>query len=316
MVYGVLFALVFGNALLFAAPQLPNDQLTVAAEYYYSKYDYRQSLGLWNDILKQSPANLQALFRLAELRLLFTGRDASKETILGYLRTYGQKISPDTRKAIRQKLVSLQSIFLTETGQSLFLAGTSKAKQNDCPSATALLNQAIQHEGNHPDLLWERAKCEKLMSQYDKFYETLKLAFESNPLDSHILDSLSEAAVFFRDYPLVISLLKDSPPENETPIQKTALAIALQEKGEYTTAIEKWQHLLEQQKNNGVHPIVFFKMGQALVQQRNNSLEAVTFLERFLSSAKQKENCLVGGWDPFHTEEYLPAAEKMLAALQ
>src|SRR5208283_2885714 len=99
-------------ALLFAVPSSPESPLATAAEYYFSRQDYTQALGLWSEVLRRQPDSVDAALRVAELKMLSQGRQAASQTILSFMEAKGGLLSAEDRQRVTQRLGELQSTFL------------------------------------------------------------------------------------------------------------------------------------------------------------------------------------------------------------
>src|SRR5262249_28815452 len=158
--------------------------------YYYSRYDYKQAYTLWSEVLKKQPTNLPALFRVAELKMLFEGRPAGRDLILKFLLTESSGLTGDARKSVRDRLNELQRVFLTDRGQSLYLQAVARTRKKDCQSAFGFLNQAAALENGNIRILKEKFRCEKSLGLSDRFYETTHLALDNDPYDTEVVDNM------------------------------------------------------------------------------------------------------------------------------
>jgi tetratricopeptide (TPR) repeat protein len=293
----------------------PSDSLSIAAEYYFSRQDYNQSLALWSEVLKRRPDNLSAVYRVAELKLMFQGRVASRDVILGFLAGAGRNLNSDARRDIKLKLGELQSTFVTDDGQSVFLRALPKIRHGDCQGAMALLVQAAGAEGGNLRVLQEKARCEKTLGLYERFYESLRAAFDSDPFDESVRENLFEAYVYNGEMAKVIAMAKEGDSTLSLR-ERIAYAVALTESGAEAAALPILQNTIEQEKLTGVPPIVLYALGKAFAAKPDGLAEATSYLERFLGAAARPENTLINGWDPYRSAEKLEQAKKMLSSLK
>jgi tetratricopeptide (TPR) repeat protein len=306
-------------SILLQAPAraaVPADSLAIAAEYYFSRQDYPQALSLWSEVLKRKPDSVSALMRVAELKLLFGGRLASRDVLLGFLNSHGSSLPAESRLALRLKLGSLQSTFVTDEGQSLFLRALPKAQRQECAAALPLLTQAVGLEGGNLKVLHEKARCEKKLGLYPRLYETLKLAFDSDPFDVETRESLLETEIYFAEMANVVTSARRDPEAVLNARERTALAVALFETGAEAEALPLLQALVESEKTTSGSPILLYTLGRLFSGRSGGSGEAVSYLERFLSLAARPENTLIDGWDPYRCAEKLEPAHKLLASLK
>lgn len=293
----------------------PSDPLAIAAEYYFTRHDFRQSLTLWEGVLKRQPDNVAAVLRVAELKLMFEGRAATRETITHYLDLKGDALATEARRALREKLGQLQSTFVSDEGQALFLQALPKVRAKDCQGALPLLAQAAVLEKGSPKVLREKARCEKALGATDRLRDSLSQAAESDPYDSDILESLAETLDYAGAYDKSAALFDKEPDLARTVRQRTAYGVALAELGAAGKAIPILRGLLEQ-KETRVHPIVYATLGRLLAARGGSQAEATHYLERFVTAASRPENATFDGWDPYHTSEKLEPSQKLLASLK
>jgi len=294
----------------------PVDSLALAAEYYFSHHDYRQSLDLWSEILKRDPINEKALVRTSDLKLLLEGRASARDALLSVLDNPALFLSTDARKVLRDRLSILQNAFLTDEGQATYLQALPKIKRGDCAGALGLLNQAAIQEKGNVRVLREKARCELHQGLYVKYYATVQQAHENNPFDLEILDGLLEAEAYYREYPKIIALARKYPDDFRSLRQKMAYGIALVETGEDAAAVPLLQSVVEAQKSSVVSPIVLYALGRAFAKKPDTKAEAIGYLDRFLISGSRPEFLLVDGWDPYHSPERLEEAQKLVTSLK
>lgn len=282
-----------------------------AAEYYFSHYDYPQAFNLWSSVYQRQPENLVALFRLSELRLMFDGRPTVTKGILDYLTLHASALSRESRHLLRDKLADLQSAFLTDDGQSLFLQGLARARRGDCPTALSFFSQSDALEKGNLRVLREKAACERKTGAHDRNYATLKAAYELQPFDTEVLDGLSEAFSFYGENQKVLALFSSDSEAPRTRRQKLAQAIALLRSGVTAPALLQLQTLSEEK---GATPaIVSFELGKANAARADRKGQALENLKAFLSQMKVADPA---EWDPYHARERVAEAETLLAGLK
>lgn len=309
-------AVLIGSWLIVVSSALatPADPLALSAEYYYSKYDYKQAYQLWSEVLKRQPGNLPAFFRVCELKVMFEGRAACRDLGRTFLKQTAVPLNAEARRSVRDKLDQLQKTFLTDRGQSLYFQAIAKTRKKDCPAALPLLTQSLAFEKGNVRILKEKLRCEKSLGLTDKFYETTKLAYEGDPFDSEINDDLMELHAYQLDFAKVLEMRDADPDANRTPRFRLAAGIALFETGNASEALGELRAFNEQERQ--VHPIVWLTIGKILAQRPEAGAEAIPYLERFLSSAGRVEKTLIEGWDPYRSAEKTDEAKRLLASLK
>lgn len=291
-----------------------SDSAASTAEYYYSRNDYAQALSLWSEILRQKPDNLLAVIRVAELKLMFEGREASRQTILAFMSRPDGTLSSKERSQLREKSRSLQQLFLTDEGQTLYIQALAKIKEKDCAGALPLLGRAMTSEKGNLKVLLQKARCERSLALPKELQQTLKLAQESDPFDEEIADELAETLIYFGEYEAALSLLKTSAAQSPTLRHRVAHGVALMAAGQPEKAVPQFQRLVEQESRNGVPAVVYYVLGVALSKGTDTSAEAVFFLKRFLSSLSKES--VSAGWDPYRCQEKIEQVNKLLASLE
>jgi len=323
------------------------DPLLSAAEYYYDHQDYRQALRLYQEVLKHQPGSLSAVIKVSELKLMYDTRQSARDVLLQFIATQNSLLSADSRRALRDKVENIASLFVTDDGQTSFLQAMVEIKDKGCSGAIPLLNQAMQQEPGNAKVLREKAHCERQLGAYRPFHETLKLAVESDPFDPQLADSLSEADIYYEEFNKVIERYRLAPELLRSTRGRIALAIALEGTGARTEALTRLQALVSDQKPVVVHPVVWFVLGRLFAHLPEGGSESRLYLERFLASAVRPEpsasqgmltsavvkapaisagavisretlprDCLIDGWDPYRTEDKILAARKILEELR
>jgi tetratricopeptide (TPR) repeat protein len=313
--------LVILGGLALWVPRLPAiplaaDPLSLAADYYFSRHDYRQAFGLWSEFLRRHPDNVIALTRVCELQVMFEGHAASRATMMKFLGTRGNALSSDVKKNLKETLSSLQTLFLTDEGQSDFLRALPHVRGKDYQGALGLLDHALTLEKGNVKVLKQKARSEKSLLLFPQFYETIKTAYESDPFDDEIVEGLLEAHVYYQQFAEVAKIYQRDPESISLPRERLALAMALLERGAAREAFPIFQSLVTLEKPLQIHPIVWFGMGRILSAQADSQTEAATYLERFLGSVSRPESVLVDGWDPYHSNEKAVEAKALVATIK
>ncbi len=303
----VLLSVLFFPTNIFAL-----ESLRFASEYYYEKADYGQSISLWNELAKSEPTNLNALFRVAELKLIFEGRPSARSTLNSYFLLEG---SPLQDSVLKDRLKRILTIFLTDESQSLYLQAKQKMREKNFEGALTLLEQADQLENGNIQVLIEKARCEKALKAYENFYKTLRLAFQLNPLNESLLEELYEAGIYFGEAKRVLESHRQEWLIFGSSRYRTAYSVGLVEAGKNAEALPILQALVEKERFTSVHPIVFFMMAKVLSQKGNFHSGARYYLEKFLAASGRPERCAIDGWDPYKTTERVEDAKRLLSIL-
>ena len=94
----------------------------------------------------------------------------------------------------------MQDRFVKEESQSLYFQAIAKMKLQDFSQALILLNQALGLEKGNLLVLEAKAKSEKKMGFFSKYYQTLKTASEVAEVGQSWTENLLEAQYYFKDY--------------------------------------------------------------------------------------------------------------------
>lgn len=284
------------------------DSVSVAAEYYFHRHDYRQALQLWNEVYRKEPQNTRALLRLAELKLLVEGRESSRDLILTHLKLKNPGLNFDSRRALKERFVQLQQMFSSDSAQSAYLQAKPKILYKDFAGAILLLNQAIALDKGNPLVLKDRAFCELGLQQFEKYRETVRSAYESNPFDPETVERLMEIETFFRNYQAVLEITKNDTDVLHSWKNRQFHAFALMETRQWNEAISFFRRVVDEKKQ-ATPAIVFYGLGKSL-SEKGDWLEALTHLERFAQST------VPTAWEPFVLAERIDEAKKLIATLK
>ncbi len=300
------------SSLLFLATAsvAATDTSVQVADYYYARYAYRQALPLWLEVARKQPSNLSAVLRVAELKLLSEGREASRNWLRDFLTREGHSMSPESLQVVGARLTDLQETFLTDEGQTLFYQALARIRREDCEGAIPGLIQAINLEKGNIRLTKEKARCEKMLGQFQNYYESLNAIYVAVPLQTQVQEDLAEAHLNFHHPELAVAMFDSRLGESlKTPRARLIFGLALLEQGKTASA-----HLILEPLVHGreVRPILYYGMGKILSQKTNTRAVAVHYLEQFVASAKPSTNA----WDPYHVEERLADAKALLLSLR
>lgn len=302
--------LLLGFATTFAVAS--PEPLATAAEYYFSRQDYRQAYQLWSEILKRQSDNLAAVFRVCELKMFFDTRGACRDLMLKFLADSGSALSSETRRHVRDKHSQLQSLFLSDDGQAHFFQAQAKASRKDYTAALSLLEASGQAEQGNVRVLWERAQMEKRLQRYERYHETLKETLANDPFHSEARAELIDSSVYFRQYDKAVALYREEPDRLTRPGSRTSIGIALLETGHDVEAQALLLSISDDVKGHGAHPVVWYGLGKILSKRADSLATASVYMERFLRAAAHPENNTVDGWDLYHTDELVQSVRKSI----
>jgi tetratricopeptide (TPR) repeat protein len=282
------------------------DPLAATAEYYFSRNDYTQALRLWNEVLTKDPANDLAAGRVAELLLFFEGRRSARDGLARHLAARGDAIPREARRLLLERWRAIQSSFLTEEGQSLYLQARERETQGDCAAALALVARAIVLEKGHLDLLKFRARCEMKTENLSGHYESLKLAHAEYPYDSALQEDLAEAHLRFQQPQRVVEMWQ--PVTDPIPARKRlALVFAFLDTGEEARAATLLVRPPDAKKDT--EAAWTFLYG-ALAARRGSVSEAVHYWETFLAQIKKQPP---SSFDPFRLSDRAAEVQAWIA---
>jgi tetratricopeptide (TPR) repeat protein len=292
------------------------DSLAIAADYYFSRHDYRQALQLWNEVFRRQPDNVTALLRVAELKLVFEGRSQATETVVKFLSQRGEGLEGSQRAKIKQNLQWIQEKFLTEEGQTLYLQALPKIQHDDCPGALTLLNQSTAVEKGALMALKQKANCEKKLKQFNRLYTTLQSAYETCPFDPFVTEELMDAHLFFRDYSAAAVVYKNDLDDVFSDRQRLSIIYSLMETGETPGAVRLLRAHLEAQKGSEISPPVLFALGKVYSQRKDTQSASAQYLEKFLARMTQPRPAVIEEYDPYHLSERIEEAQKILSTIK
>ncbi len=275
-----------------------------AAEYYYDHGNFPLALSLWEPALKKNPRDLKALQRVAELTLLLRGRSAMAELFM-------ESASDSWPVEVRSKLLGvfwdLQTRFLTDRAQELYLQAVQKRSRKDFEGAAALLTQASSQEPGQPLVLRALAQTEWDQGSYEAYFTSLKGAWKSYPFDSGQRIQLAEAFLYFKQYSAALSLLKGASALGERGL--LVRAVSLFEMGDYAEA----KSLAASVLSRGHHPtdvaVAYSLLGQVSFRAEGPSAVTSKFYSKFLSLGVERPD-----FDPFHLKARIAEAQRYTSA--
>jgi tetratricopeptide (TPR) repeat protein len=294
------------------------DPLAISAAYYFSHREYAQSYALWTEVLKRQPENVAAMLRVCELKILLESRLACRDLALAFLKERGPALDPESRKVAQDRFRELQSLFISDEGQTAYLQGLTRLERKDVGGALVSLDRAAFLEKGNVKVLKEKAHCERRLQLPELYLQTSKLAYESDPFDPDIVGDLSEAYAYKHQFDKIIAMYKANADTFGSVRNRIAYAVALAETGGESNAVPLLQALVGRGRMMKAPAILWFQLGSSLAQRPDSVDEAINYLEQFLRAttppvdpAKTPEE-----WDPYRAVERRPEAEKLLATLR
>ena len=139
----------------------------MAAEYYFSRHDYKEALKLWNKVLDKNPKNVDALMRVSELSLMFGSRELSRKVITDFLDKWSQKITPDPNTVLGRKALQLQSMGI-ELLVNTFHLDAKRAMGVLLPNEGVLMLKAKVLDANHGGFVLNHEMDHAILSQMEK----------------------------------------------------------------------------------------------------------------------------------------------------
>ncbi len=258
--------------------------LVGSAEASFSQYDYPQAFHLWTEILAKDSTNDAAALQVANLQFFFEGRQAARDGLARHFLTRGDSMPRESRRNLLSRWRVLQSSFLTEEGQSLFLQAGERAAQGDLPAAVALNGRALALEKGNLELIRFRARCEWKLENFSAHYESLKQAHAEFPFDPLVQQELAEAHLRFQQPQRVVEMWeKDS--EAFSLRKRLALVFAYLDTGNESKAAALMVRPSEAKL--GTPPAWNFLYG-ALAARRGSPPEAFHYWSNFLAQLEKK----------------------------
>lgn len=286
---------------------LTPDGLTRAAEYYYSRQDYRQSLQLWSEVVRKQPGNSFGLVRLSELKLMIEGKKPAVDFLLSALQSKTHPLDSFSRDLVSKKLTRILSTFVLDEAQSFFLQARPKLNFNDCEGALSLLNQSLSLEPENILTLNEKARCERQLEQWSAFLSTSRSLYGLNPLENGSLDTYLAALLYFGDYEQITSLMNLSLLETSSRERKWIYALALVETKADAEAKILLDSLSKETEKGYVLP--YFVRGKLLLRTSLQREEGLKDLNEFVKLASAENSKL----DPvYKSSERVEEAKKLL----
>jgi len=304
---GSFFCPQFSAALVPAA-----EPLSVAAEYYFARHDYRQAFPLWQEVLKRQPDNVTAVLRVCELQVIFEGRVACTTTLTQFLNTNAATLNAESRKLVREKISSVHSLFLTDDGQSAYYQSLNRLKKKDWAAALPFLNQAASLEKGNLRVLKDKAHCEQALGQWEPMIQTWRTAYESQPFDGEVVDGWLDSLIYSGQFDRVIEAVKRDPELPKTPRQKIAYALSLLQTGKNDEALKYFHLASDAYRPGNPPPIVWWGTARALGEKGHPPAEAQAALDKFIRAfASPPVATSTPLWDPYRLSEKLDEALKL-----
>lgn len=276
----------------FLTASLPVD----AAEYYFSRQDFKQSLELYSS--SNEPKNT---FRIADLKFLLNGRVAARETIVTALEK-NKDLSVDLKNQLHEKLTSVLEAFVTDEGQSEYFRAMTKIRHGDWATAESLLESASSREEGNTLVLELKSQCERELKKIREYTNTLQQWREQNPYSVSATEKLAESYFFDGDYSKVLTLFATLRPQKNS-YGNLILLLSKAELGKYFD-------LDELEDYGGTYPIALFYVGKELAKSEEDRTEALTILSQF---NQKSVNQLKEDWDPLKISEKVIESKKILA---
>lgn len=299
MFHHILFSLL----VTASTPEtLPSDPLVSAAQYFDGQHQFEESLKLWSALAVRYPENTRIILKLADYELWISGRLKARETLRRALRS--SAVPTEYKFVLRDRLSAINSVFLSDEGQSQFLQAVSKAKRGDYEGSEELLQSANRLENINSTVLRELSRCQGELRAIDRYSETLQNLLELEPYDWKARLALADALLHQKRSAQAIPLLKEMAG-TAVPAQ-TRLASALYDNGEVEQALHIFRELA---KRKNPHPIVWYYLGRGSEGKKSASNR---LFETFLAGAKK--NRIDQPWDPFHLVSRMEEIEKKLSA--
>jgi len=289
------------------------DSSAQVANYYYSRYAYRQALPLWQEVARRQPSDVTAALRVAEIKLLQEGREQASASLKEFVQREARNLPPESLRLVEQRMKELQEVFLSDEGQTLFFQAVARIRRQDCVGAVPVLQQALTLEKGNARVAQEKAKCQKTLERYGPYFESLIALHETNPFARDVQVDLAEASLQFRQPERASAIFETRVGDPfRHPKARLFYGVALLDQGKYSTAETVLEPLVSKTKARDVQPIVLYGMGKILAQRPSGRLAALHFLDRFLATEKPAS----GEWDPFHLPERTSEARKLVADLK
>lgn len=283
----------------------------------FSRQNYSEALSLWSEALKQQPDSSEVALKVCELKVLLESRPACRNFASDFLSTSGALMGDKARKNFEQRYHSIQSLFLTDEGQSVYLQALARVNRKEVEEALRLFNQAEHFEKGNLKVLKEKAKSELTLGLMDPYFETVRQTYEIDPFDSDAVEALVEIYFFRKQFEKIMQLYAKDPAQFGTIRNKTSYAVALAEL-DNVRAMPLLQSILSNSKVVKPPPIVWFQLGKGLAKKSDSERDAVNYLNRFLvmtDDAKDKA-LSTRKWDPFNVQDKRQEARNILSTLK
>jgi tetratricopeptide (TPR) repeat protein len=277
-----------------------------SAEYYFKNYDFPRSLELWKQVLKESPYDATATIRIAEISLMLEGRKRVSEIFEPAIKQAKDRGAKPLVVRLRSAFYDLQTRFLTDRGQNLFLQARLRKQHKDLSAARNLLDQASQLEPGHLTILSALAEVQLAQEDYKAYFSTLSESWSAFPLDANTRDTLVKAHFYFKDYTAALELLKasESLTTKETPLLR---ALALWETGQINAASTSMESVsIRANEPSPTLSLAYYLRGLLTSKRSSMSAESKRWLSKFLKYKPPQ------GFDPFRIAERQTEVQAML----
>lgn len=273
-----------------------------AAEYYFENGNFPLALSLWEPALKKNPRDLKALQRTGELTLLLRGRNAMADL---FLESAKEPWPMEARSKMLAVFLELQSRFLTDQAQELYLQALQKRSRKDFTGAVALLAQAANREPGHTLVLRALAQSEWDSRNYEGYFSSLKAAWKSYPFDPHEKLQLAEAYLYFKQYSAALALLKGSSSLGERGL--LIRAVCHYEKGDYSDAKSLALSLLSRAPSPTEMAVAYALLAQLSFRSEGHSPLTSKLYSKFLAAGVE-----IPEFDPFQLKAKRAEAERSI----
>jgi hypothetical protein len=295
--YGVCLLGLSLNSLA----QLP--PLAEAAEYYFSKHDYAESLNLWKQVYKLGPTSEEAMSKVAHLELMLEGHEPAEKTVVDFIRRYQNHLADSDLRRLRNLYYEIQTRFIKEEAQSFYFQALAKIKLKDFSKGLTLLNQSQKAEKGNLLIFQAEAQVEKRLGLFSKYYDTLKSGAAFNVFSTSWRDELLEAQYHFKDYSDILEWYESQIKSQLTSRQRLIIGLTLLEKGESRKAVFLLEKLQDNFQDKGMSSVVWYVLGKVYRENTALSKSFVTYSTKFLNATKSLEIVSEGIWDPYRLAE-------------
>lgn len=303
-----LFFVLSANYAFALAP----NGIVRAAEYYYSRQDYRQALQLWAEVVKKRPDDTVAVLRLAELKLMIEGKRPSQAFLLSWLQVQGRNADGFSRNLVSRKLTQTLSTFVSDESQSFYLQARPKLNFNDCEGALNLLKQSLSLEPENLLTLREKAHCEKQLNQEDAYLATTRFMYALNPYDSMVLEDYFRALFLAKRFSEIVSASNPGTFDFASKNRQLFLIAALIESKSDAEALILIEGLIKEKKEKPF-ALLYYLKSRVFSRYVSMKKEETSALQIFL--AMTEDSSASSLFPEFEIEAKVVESKKRLAEL-